>query len=168
MPVVFFALVGPLTHLFLQYSREGRFIYMMGDNPLAARTTGAPVRALIVLQYVLTSLIALFVGLMMSMPVASMNTCIVSSTLVYDVILVVVLGGALRTRGIFKPWSPTRSYGLLVKLDSRFRPVASFHSRADGQHHGVTSWLDLGDQILVASQGGKAILSLRPSTGTLQ
>lgn len=77
-------------------------------------------------------------------------------------------GGALRTHGIIKPWSPTRSYGLLVKLDARFRPVASFHSRADGQHHGVTSCLDLGDQILVASQGGNAILSLRPSTGAPQ
>jgi ribose transport system permease protein len=38
-------------------------------------------------------LIALFAGLMMAMLVASMNTRIVSSTLVYDVILVVVLGG---------------------------------------------------------------------------
>jgi ribose transport system permease protein len=42
---------------------------------------------------VLTSLIALFAGLMMAMLVASMNTRIISSTLVYDVILVVVLGG---------------------------------------------------------------------------
>jgi ribose transport system permease protein len=93
MPVVFFALVALLAHLFLRYSRDGRFIYMMGDNPLAARTTGVPIRPLIVLQYVLTSLIALFAGLMMAMLVASMNTRIVSSTLVYDVILVVVLGG---------------------------------------------------------------------------
>jgi ribose transport system permease protein len=93
MPVVFFALVALLAHLLLRYSREGRFIYMMGDNPLAARTTGVPIRPLIVLQYVLTSLIALFAGLMMAMLVASMNTRIVSSTLVYDVILVVVLGG---------------------------------------------------------------------------
>ena len=66
---------------------------MMGDNPLAARTTGVPVRVLVVLQYVLTSLIALMGGLLMAMLVASMNTRIVSSTLVYDVILVVVLGG---------------------------------------------------------------------------
>lgn len=93
MPVIFFALVGLLAHLFLRHAREGRFIYMMGDNPLAARTTGVPVRVLVVLQYVLTSLIALFAGLMMAMLVASMNTRIVSSTLVYDVILVVVLGG---------------------------------------------------------------------------
>lgn len=74
-------------------------------------------------------------------------------------------GGALRTHGIIKPWSPTRSYGLLVKLDARFRPVESFHSRADGRHHGVTSCLDLGGQILVASRGGNAILSLTPTVG---
>ena len=74
-------------------SREGRFIYAMGDNPLAARTSGVPLRLLVLLQYVLTSLVALAGGLLMAMFVTSMNTRIVSSTLVYDVILVVVLGG---------------------------------------------------------------------------
>jgi ribose transport system permease protein len=91
--VIVFALVGGVAYLFLRNTREGRFIYMLGDNPLTARTTGLPVRLLIVLQYVLTSLIALLAGLLMAMLVASMNTRIVSSTLVYDVILVVVLGG---------------------------------------------------------------------------
>jgi len=91
--VIVFAIVGLFAYLFLRHIREGRFIYMMGDNPLAARTTGVPIRVLIVLQYVLTSLIALLAGLLMAMLVASMNTRIVSSTLVYDVILVVVLGG---------------------------------------------------------------------------
>lgn len=93
VPVIVFALVGLVTHLFLRHVREGRFIYTMGDNPLAARITGVSVRVLIVLQYVLSSLIALAGGLLMAMLVASMNTRIVSSTLVYDVILVVVLGG---------------------------------------------------------------------------
>lgn len=69
-------------------------------------------------------------------------------------------GGAIRTHGMIKPWAPTRSYGLLVRLDASFRPVTSYHSRADGRFHGITSALHLGDRVLVASRGGNAILSL--------
>ena len=69
-------------------------------------------------------------------------------------------GGAIRTHGIIKPWAPTRSYGLLVRLDADFRPIASYHSRADGRFHGVTSALHFGDRVLVTSKGGHAILSL--------
>ena len=76
-----------------------------------------------------------------------------------------MMGGALRTHGIVKPWAPTRSYGLLVRLDGRFRPVRSFHSRADGTRHGVTAALDLGTRVLVAARGGDAILDLDPSPG---
>ena len=70
-------------------------------------------------------------------------------------------GGAIRTHGIIKPWAPTRSYGLLVRLDATFRPIASYHSRADGRFHGITSALPFGDRVLVASRGGNAILSLQ-------
>ena len=93
VPVLAFLACAGAAHLGLRYLRDGRFIYAMGDNPLAARTTGVPVRVLIVLQYVISALIALLAGLLMAMLVASMNTRIASSTLVYDVILVVVLGG---------------------------------------------------------------------------
>ena len=48
-------------------------------------------------------------------------------------------GGALRMHSRLKPWAPSRSYGLVVRLDASFRPVDSFHSRADGQRHGVTA-----------------------------
>ncbi len=74
-------------------------------------------------------------------------------------------GGALRTHGIVKPWSPTRSYGLLIRLDGRFRPIASYHSRADGKHHGVTSCVDAGSTVLITSKGGDAILALRTTAG---
>lgn len=69
-------------------------------------------------------------------------------------------GGGIRTHGIIKPWAPTRSYGLLVRLDDQFRPVASYHSRADGRFHGVTSALALGNGVLIASRGGNAVLSM--------
>ena len=91
--VLCFGFICAIGHAFLRYTREGRFIYMMGDNPLAARITGVPFRHMVVAQYVLTSLVALAAGLLMAALVASMNTRIVGSTLVYDVILVAVLGG---------------------------------------------------------------------------
>ena len=46
--------------------------------------------------------------------------------------------------GIHKPWAPSRSYGLVVRLDAAMRPVASFHSRANGHRHGVTSAIEVG------------------------
>ena len=73
--------------------------------------------------------------------------------------------GGVKTMGIHKPWSPTRSYGLVVRLDAAFRPVASFHSRANGAHHGVTSLVEAEGHLLVAAKGGGAILDLGPAAG---
>jgi len=92
-PVVVFALVAAAAYLFLRYMKPGRFIYGMGDNPLAARVTGIPVRPMVVVQYVLISVIALIAGIVMATALAAINTRLALSTMVYDVILVVVLGG---------------------------------------------------------------------------
>jgi sugar lactone lactonase YvrE len=73
--------------------------------------------------------------------------------------------GGVRTMGIHKPWSPSRSYGLVVKLDASLRPTASFHSRANGRRHGVTSVAELGGRVYAASKGGHAILDLGPVDG---
>lgn len=56
--VIFFGVVALLTWLFLRYTVYGRYIYAIGDNPIAARTTGVPVRPILVLQYVLSAIIA--------------------------------------------------------------------------------------------------------------
>lgn len=68
--------------------------------------------------------------------------------------------GGVKTMGTHKPWSPSRSYGLLVRLDSNLRPTASFHSRANGRRHGITSVVERDGRVLVTSKGGDAILSL--------
>jgi len=91
--VVMFGVVSAIAALILRCTVPGRYIYAVGDNPLTSRVTGLPVRPLIVLQYVLSSVTALAAGIVMATAVASVNTRIVSSTMVYDVILVVVLGG---------------------------------------------------------------------------
>ena len=39
--------------------------------------------------------------------------------------------------GVLKPWAPSRSYGLVIKLNDDFEPTLSLHSRADGSSHGT-------------------------------
>jgi ribose transport system permease protein len=92
-PVIWLLGVGIAIFAFLAFTRPGRFLYGMGDNPIAARVTGVPSRPMMVLQYLLSSLIAFIAGVITATLVDSMNTRIAGSTLVYDVILVVVIGG---------------------------------------------------------------------------
>jgi ribose transport system permease protein len=93
MPIIMFALACIVVAFLLRGTRIGAFIYAIGDNPLAARATGVPTRPIIVLQFVLAALIGCFAGLVLAASVNSMPTRIFNSTLIYDVILVVVLGG---------------------------------------------------------------------------
>lgn len=79
--------------LFLRYTKPGRFLYLMGDNCQAARTMGIGVRPLTLLKYVVSALLAWVAGVATAVSLQSMNTRIVNSTLLYDVILVVVIGG---------------------------------------------------------------------------
>jgi hypothetical protein len=71
--------------------------------------------------------------------------------------------GAVKTMGIRKPWAPSRSYGLAVRLNAALQPVASYHSRANGARHGVTSIAEIGGRVWVAARGGHVILDLGPS-----
>lgn len=74
-------------------------------------------------------------------------------------------GGGLKQLGELKPWAPSRSVGLVARLDARGRPVDSFHSRANGQRHGVTSCLPDGDGLIVASKGGDVIVRIATREG---
>ena len=105
MPVIVFGAVALLVAFFLRKTRLGAYVYAVGDNPFGARTTGIPTRPVIVLQYVLAALIGMFAGLVMAASVNSMPTRIYNSTLIYDVILVVVLGGIGLAGGRGGVWS---------------------------------------------------------------
>ncbi len=92
-PIVMFAIACCVVAFLLRRTRWGAYIYAIGDNPYAARVTGIPSRPIVVLQYVLAALIGAFAGMVLAASVNSMPTRIFNSTLIYDVILVVVLGG---------------------------------------------------------------------------
>jgi hypothetical protein len=66
--------------------------------------------------------------------------------------------GGIRMMGVHKAWSPTRSQGLVVRLGEDLAPKYSFHSRANGTRHGVTSVLEHQGRLLVASKGGNCIV----------
>jgi ribose transport system permease protein len=99
MPIWIFAAAATLLGLFLRKTGLGRFIYAIGDNIATARITGIPVRPMIVLQYVISAIMAFLAGCVTAASVASMNMRMVNSTLIYDVLLVVILGGIGLTGG---------------------------------------------------------------------
>lgn len=68
-------------------------------------------------------------------------------------------GGAVKQMGVLKPWAPTRSYGLMVRLNAAFSPVSSMHSRADGEKHGITDMLEHRGVLRIACKGGNEVLS---------
>ncbi len=92
-PVLGLAATALAAHFILSRTALGRFIYAHGDNPEAARLTGIAVRTLTMVEYALCAAIGFVAGLVMSAATASMNTQVINSTLIFDVILVVVLGG---------------------------------------------------------------------------
>ncbi|WP_165867739.1 ABC transporter permease [Mesorhizobium sp. DCY119] len=93
LPIWLFAAAALVIHLFLRKTGLGRFIYAVGDNISTARISGIPVRPMIIVQYVLSGLMAFLAGAVTAASIASMNMRVVNSTMIYDVLLVVILGG---------------------------------------------------------------------------
>ncbi|MBT7619263.1 MAG: ABC transporter permease [Calditrichaeota bacterium] len=93
VPVILFVIIALGTHLFLSKTSYGAFIYAHGDNENTARLTGISVRPLTILEYVLCAVIGYIAGVIMASSVGSVDLRIINSTLIFDAILVVVLGG---------------------------------------------------------------------------
>ncbi|PZQ95926.1 MAG: ABC transporter permease [Cereibacter sphaeroides] len=91
--IYIFLALSFLAFLFLRFTKWGRYVYYAGDNPLAARNAGMPVRPMLVLRYVISALAAFVAGLLTASSLQSINTRIVNSTLLYDIVLVAVIGG---------------------------------------------------------------------------
>ncbi len=73
-------------------------------------------------------------------------------------------GGGVKQMGVLKPWAPTLSYGLVVRLGDDFRPLSSLHSRANGRVHGITSLatadLDGMPHLWIGAKGDGVVLAL--------
>ncbi len=69
-------------------------------------------------------------------------------------------GGGVKQLGVLKPWAPTMSFGLCVRLNSNFQPISAFHSRADGHTHGVTDMVEMSGNLFVAARGDNVVVSI--------
>jgi hypothetical protein len=69
-------------------------------------------------------------------------------------------GGTLKKLAAIKPWAPSRSYGLVVQLDEELLPTLSFHSRADGSRHGITSAVEAGRRLFATSLGSDSVVAV--------
>ncbi len=91
--VYVFVVLAVAVWLFLRFTKWGRYVYYAGDNPAAARNIGIPVRPMLLLRYVLSALTAFAAGVLTASSLQSINTRVVNSTLLYDIVLVAVIGG---------------------------------------------------------------------------
>ncbi|WP_367955423.1 ABC transporter permease [Aquibium pacificus] len=94
VPVVLMIATLAASWFLLARSTAGKIIYAMGDNFQAARLAGLPVRTTLVVVYVFAGLTALVAGLIMAAASGAVDfRTVTNGTLLFDVILVVVLGG---------------------------------------------------------------------------
>ena len=93
-PVALMIVAFVLTFILLRYTSFGRITYAMGDNYEAARLTGLPVRRTTLMIYVYAALMALLAGLVTSASSGTVDfRTVTNGSLLFEVILVVVLGG---------------------------------------------------------------------------
>ena len=93
MPIICFLMLAIIMHLLLTKTTFGKFVYSIGDSGLAARTAGVPVRPILVMIFILAGTVAYFAGLLTAGAISSINTRMVAGAMIYDVLLVVVVGG---------------------------------------------------------------------------
>lgn len=87
-------LVMTATFVLLNRTVVGRIFYAMGDNFVAARLTGFSVRIATIWAYVFCALAAAIAGIIISSASGTVDFRIVTNgTLLFEVIMVVVLGG---------------------------------------------------------------------------
>ncbi|PWV97786.1 ribose transport system permease protein [Hoeflea marina] len=93
-PVALMLVTLAATMLLLRAMSAGRTIYAMGDNFQAARLSGLPVRTTTIVVYVFAAFTALCAGLVSSAASGAVDfRTVTNGTLLFEVILVVVLGG---------------------------------------------------------------------------
>ena len=93
-PVALMIVTLLLTAILLRYTTFGRITYAMGDNFQTARLTGLPVRTTTLMIYIYAAVMALLAGLVTSASSGTVDfRTVTNGTLLFEVILVVVLGG---------------------------------------------------------------------------
>jgi ribose transport system permease protein len=99
--VILLVLLYFIAHVFMSYTRTGRYIYAVGGNEEAARLSGVPVKYIITFVYIISGIAA---GIGGSIQASQLNTGTPNMGLMYElyVIAAVVVGGTSLSGGIGK------------------------------------------------------------------
>jgi ribose transport system permease protein len=95
LPTLFIVLgmIAVVAAIFLRFTRHGRYIYALGSNPESARLSGINVRAILLLVYAISGLLAGVAALLLTARLAGANPNN-GTSYELDAIAAAVLGGA--------------------------------------------------------------------------
>ena len=98
--IILYALIlFPLVFFILNRSRFGKQVYLVGNNPVAARLNGVKVHRVQILTYVISGLVAAFAGMLGA---AYMNAarCQIFDEYAYNSLIAVIIGGTTLNGGV--------------------------------------------------------------------
>ena len=104
VPIIVFSIVALIGQVFVSHTRPGLFTRAQGDNSQCARIVGVPIRSMIVIQFVSAAVIAFVAGTVMAASSGGINMRIAVGTMIFDIILVAVLGGFSLSGGQGRIW----------------------------------------------------------------
>ena len=95
IPIAFivYACLAILVHGFLSRTVPGKFLYALGANPRTAVRIGLPCHRLIFLKYVISAVVGFVGGTLMVASTAMVDLKSAGTGMVFDVLMVGVLGG---------------------------------------------------------------------------
>ena len=92
MPIVVFGLAFIAIYILLTRTRLGEYIYLLGDNPTAARLAGIPTQRILVLVYALSGFFSALAGLVLIARLDSAQP-VIGIGYEFNAIAAVVVGG---------------------------------------------------------------------------
>ncbi len=97
--VLYALIIIPLVYFLLNRSRFGKQVYLIGNNPVAARLNGVNVNKVKILTYVFSGMFAAFAGMLGA---AYMNAarCQIFDEYAYNSLIAVIIGGTAFSGGV--------------------------------------------------------------------
>ena len=97
--ILYAAIIWPLTFFLLNRSRFGKQLFMVGNNPIAARLSGVRVNRIKILSYIISGMLSAFAG-MLGAAYMSTCRCQIFDDYAYDSLIAVIIGGTAFSGGI--------------------------------------------------------------------
>lgn len=97
--ILYAAIIWPLTFFILNRSRFGKQLYLVGNNPIAARLSGVRVNRIKIMSYVMSGVLAAFAGMLGAAYMAT-AACQMFDNYAYDSLIAVIIGGTAFSGGI--------------------------------------------------------------------